>query len=212
MRLDRSRSAIPQRLLRSVQAGTFAYTYRGIPCWKNPFDLALYTLLIHRVRPATVVEIGSAAGGSAVWFADQCRAQGLNTAVISVDLNPPTGVHDPAVRFVRGDVHALDDSPLSGLLERCERPLLVIEDGPHTEAGTGAALRYFHRYLDSGEYIVVEDGIVRDLGYRSLRNGPVRATRAFMREHPGEYTVDRGLCDLYGRNVTWNPNGYLRRN
>ena len=209
--LDRQRSAIPLRLLRSVQVATFAYSYRGVACFKNPFDLALYTLLIGRVRPATLVEIGSAAGGSALWFADQCRAHGLETTVISVDIRVPRRVDDPAVQFIEGDVHALEQSRLPELLARCDRPLLVIEDGPHTFEGCTAALQFFHRYMQSGEYLIIEDGILRDLGYRELRSGPTRAIKAFLKHHADDYVVDREMCDFFGRNVTWNPNGYLRR-
>ena len=40
------------------------YTYRGVPMLKNPFDLALYLLLLRRLKPRTVIEIGSKSGGS----------------------------------------------------------------------------------------------------------------------------------------------------
>jgi cephalosporin hydroxylase len=40
------------------------YTYRGVPMLKNPFDLALYLLLLWRLKPRTVIEIGSKSGGS----------------------------------------------------------------------------------------------------------------------------------------------------
>lgn len=69
--------------------GNLRLHLRGVPCLKNPFDLARYSMLIHRQRPGTLVEIGSAAGGSALWFADQCRVHGLATKVISADLQPP---------------------------------------------------------------------------------------------------------------------------
>lgn len=209
--LDASRSALPRGLLRSVQAATLSYTYRGVPCFKSPFDLALYSMLINQQRPGTLVEIGSAAGGSALWFADQCRAQGVSTSIISVDINVPKGIRDPDVRFVEGDVHSLDESELSELLAVCERPLLVVEDGPHTYEGCLAAMHFLHEHLRSGEYLVIEDGILDELGYRSLRSGPKRAVRAFLRDHPGAYEIDRDDCDYFGRNVTWNPSGYLRR-
>lgn len=209
--LNPSRSAVPGRLLRSIQSAALSYSYRGVPCFKNPFDLALYSLMIDRERPATLVEIGSAAGGSALWFADQCRARGLDTVVISVDIQPPLDVYDPTVTFIKGDVRSLESSRLPELLADCPRPLMVIEDGPHTFDACLGALRFFHEYLHAGEYLIIEDGIVGDLGYRSLRRGPTRAIRAFMRTHPGSFEINRGLCDYFGRNVTWNTDGYLRR-
>jgi cephalosporin hydroxylase len=211
MFLDRERSALPARTLHQIQKATFRYSFAGIACLKNPFDLALYSMLISRVRPRTIVEIGSHRGGSAVWFASMARGLGLDCRVVSVDINAVTDVDDPDVTFIAGDAHDLASSELPQLLEDASRPWLVVEDGPHTEAACLAVMRFFDHRLESGEYLIVEDGILKDLRYRHLRNGPNRAIRRFLREAPGRFDVDRELCDFYGRNVTWNTNGYLRR-
>lgn len=209
--VDAERSALARRNLHTIQSGTLGYRYNNVPCLKNPFDLALYTMLVGQLRPTTIVEIGSAAGGSALWFAAQARALRLECKVLSVDIAKVTTVSDPDVEFLDGDIHNLDATPLPAVLSIHTGPLLVIEDGPHTYAGTLAALRFFDRYLQPGDYIVVEDGIAKDLGYRWLRNGPNRAVRQFLANCDNRYVVDRSYCDFYGRNVTWNPNGYLRR-
>lgn len=211
VRLDPERSALARRNLRTIQTGTLGYHYNNVPCLKNPFDLALYTMLLGQLRPTTIVEIGSAAGGSALWFAAQARALHLECAVLSVDINKVTTVSDPDVTFLGGDIHHLDTSALPAMLGSRTGPLLVIEDGPHTFGGSLAALRFFDDYLQPGDYIVIEDGIAKDLGYRHLRNGPNRAVRQFLSDHGDRYTVDRSYCDFFGRNITWNPNGYLRR-
>ena len=65
----RGGSAIPKHLLDSIQRGHFLYTYKGIPTFKNPFDWALYPILLWEVRPKTIIEIGSNQGGSAAWLA-----------------------------------------------------------------------------------------------------------------------------------------------
>src|SRR5258708_34070910 len=41
--------------------------------------------------------------------------------------------------------------------------------------------------------------------------GPLRAIHDFLARTGGRYEGDRGLCDYFGRNVTWNVDGYLRR-
>src|SRR5918998_3654718 len=83
------RSDIGYELLMKIQKGTMAYTYRGLPLLKNPFDLAIYSLLLQRAKPRTLVEVGSHMGGSAVWFADQAGLLGLGTEVLSIDLEVP---------------------------------------------------------------------------------------------------------------------------
>lgn len=209
--LDRRRSQLDARTLRSIQAATFRYEYDGIACIKNPFDLALYTMLLGRERPRTIVEIGSWSGGSAHWIAAQARALGLGAHVVSVDLVPVTGVSDPDVTFLEGDIYDLGSSELPTILATCARPLLVIEDGPHTYDGCRLALEFFHHHLRPGEFVVVEDGIVADLRYWALSDGPNRAVATFLAGHPGEYRIAGEYCHFYGQNVTWNTSGYLQR-
>ena len=46
-------SNLPKDALRSIQAGTVAFTYRGVLCQKKPFDLALSQAPdLTRSRPA----------------------------------------------------------------------------------------------------------------------------------------------------------------
>lgn len=168
-------------------------------------------MLISRERPRTIVEIGSSHGGSALWFAALARGLELDCRVLSLDINKVTTVSDPLVTFLQGDIHQLAASELHDLLQDCPRPLMVIEDGPHTFEACRAALDYFDGFMRKDEYLIMEDGILKDLGYTSLANGPNRAVKDFMRRRGDAYVVDREWCDFYGRNVTWNPNGYLRR-
>lgn len=91
LRFDHQRSALPLRTLSAIQyATTRKFEFEGVGCAKNPFDLALYTMLISKHRPRTIVEIGSFNGGSALWFAAQLRGMGIDGKVLSVDFNPVT--------------------------------------------------------------------------------------------------------------------------
>lgn len=206
------RSDIGYDLLMKIQAGTMAYTYRGLPLLKNPFDLAIYSMLLQRARPRTLIEVGSYKGGSAVWFADQAGLLGLETGVISIDLEVPTAAADPRVRFLRGDARELGEVLPPSVLSALPRPLMVVEDSSHLAGTTAAVLEFFDPWLRPGEYIVVEDGILSDMRVADLYDGgPLRAIDEFLAKGAGRYEVDRGLCDYFGRNVTWNVDGYLRR-
>jgi cephalosporin hydroxylase len=73
-------------------------------------------------------------------------------------------------------------------------------------------LEFFDPWLRLGEYIVIEDGILSDMRVADLYDGgPLRAIDEFLAENAGRYEIYRGLCDCFGRNVTWNVNGYVRR-
>ena len=201
-------SDIPYELLMKIQHGTMNTRYRGLPMLKNPFDLALYTMLLERVQPATLIEIGTNAGGSALWFADQ--RSGMR--VLSIDLEPPESVSHPSVRFLRGDARRLGDVLTPEVMRSLARPLLVVEDSSHFAGTTAAVLDFFDGWLHPGEYIVVEDGILTAMrAAEAYDGGPLRAIHEFLARSGGRYEIDGTLCHYYGRNVTWNVDGYLRR-
>jgi cephalosporin hydroxylase len=173
--------------------------------------LALYTLLLSKLRPRTIIEIGSASGGSGLWFSAQARGLALDAVVYSFDIKPPNIKDSENLFFSFGDIYQLQNSNLPEILESCPRPLLVVEDGPHTYEGCMAALEFFHKHLHAGDYIVIEDGIVNELGYKNYKNGPNRAISDFLEDKRKNYIVDTDYCSFFGHNVTWNTNGYIRK-
>jgi cephalosporin hydroxylase len=202
--------------LAPIQGGTLATRYKGVMFLKSPFDIALYTQLVDRLRPGTVIEIGARQGGSALWFADVMGNFGIPPRVVSLDLPEVVAeitVRDPRIVFLSGNALRLEDTLTPALLAGLPRPWLVIEDSAHLRETTLATLDFFHRHLQAGDYIVVEDGVIAFMGetYRDLDNGPMKGMEEFLARHAADYEVDRAICDFYGRNVTWNPNGWLRR-
>ena len=98
-------------------------------------------------------------------------------------------------------------------MDTLPRPWLVIEDSAHTYDGCLAALRFFSRHMNSSELLVMEDGILTDLGMSDRYDGgPNRAIETFLSEAPQAFTINRQYCDMFGRNGTYNPNGYLVKN
>lgn len=210
--MTEARSAIPYDLLMSIQSGTMAWRHRGVPTLKNPFDLALYPLLLDEIRPRTLIEIGSHAGGSALWFADTAAGLGIALEVHSVDLVRPEGVTAPKVTFHTGDARNLGATFSTDFLATLPKPWLVVEDADHRYETTLAALRFFDPWLRRGDYLVVEDGILSDMRVAAdYAGGPARAAADFLAADTGSrYEVDRRYCDYFGRNVTWNVDGWLR--
>ncbi|HBB87589.1 MAG TPA: cephalosporin hydroxylase [Blastocatellia bacterium] len=189
-----------------------SYQYRGVPLQKNPFDLALYLWLLEQTRPQTLIEIGAYQGGSAIWFSDQARLLELDLKVFSIDLNVPATVTGPSVNFLQGDARELGTVLPSSFMNAVKRPLMVVEDSSHMSGTTAAVLEFFDPWLRSGEYIVIEDGILSDMRVEELYDGgPLRAIEQFLEKRGDRYEIVRSLCDYFGRNVTWNVNGYLRR-
>ena len=207
------KTAFAPDLLQSMQAGTMAYTYKGVRCLKDPFDLAIYQKLLWDLRPKTLIEIGSNQGGGALWFADMLTVMGLLPCpVLSIDRRPVTQLSDPRVAFLAGDAARLGETLTPQLLAALPRPWLVVEDSAHSYEVTLAAMRFFADAMRPGDVLVVEDGILSDLRMDgAYAGGPNRAVAAFFETAPLIFRVLTQYCDMFGVNATYNPNGYLLR-
>jgi cephalosporin hydroxylase len=209
--MRRGGSALPKHLLESIQRGTLAYTYKGIPTLKNPFDWALYPKLLWEARPKTIIEVGSNQGGSAAWLADTMRTYGFACQIHSIDINR-VPLQLPDVTFHQGDANLLEQSFSPDFMRSLGRPLLVIEDSSHRMDASLSVLNFFHDWLDSGENIIIEDGIITAMGDALMYGGgPLAAVERFLESHASEYEINTHYCDWFGQNVTWNVNGFLRR-
>ena len=207
-------SDIPQALLLQIQQGVHHQRYRGRQLVKSPFDVAMYQQLLERQRPATIIEIGSNDGGSALWLAGLAAGLGLTAMVHSYDISPVTDLDHQGVCFHAGDGRRLGDAISADELATWPRPWLVIDDADHAEPTTAGILGFFHPHLQPGDMVVVEDGNLSDL-YPELfpdhSSGPHHALRRFLAEHGGDYEIAAELCDLFGHNTTTASNGILRR-
>jgi cephalosporin hydroxylase len=208
------RSDVPGATLSGIQRGTLMTRNRDRAFLKSPFDVVLYLQLLQRLRPGTVIEVGTFEGGSALWFADTMAAIGLTPCVVSIDNGERVLFDDDRIRFMHGNALRLGEVLSPDAIAALRRPFLVIEDSAHLYETSLAVLEFFHHHLRTGDYVVIEDGVVAflpDPAYRARDRGPNRALDAFLRARPEFYEIDRSLCDFYGCNVTYNPNGWLRR-
>lgn len=206
------KSSLPLDVLEAMQRGIMAHAYRGIDCYKCPMDLAIYQRLLWETKPRTVIEIGTAKGGSALWLADQLTIFGVEGfQVHSYDIGPPPTWLDARIAFHQGNAFDLPKRLTASWISERPRPLLVIEDSAHTSGVTTAVLEHFAPLMHIDEFIIIEDAIIHEMNADDRYDGgPRKALAAFITSHP-EFIVDERWCNYYGPNVTWNVNGYLRR-
>ena len=204
---------LPSELITSFQRGIMAYHYKGVPTLKCPMDMALYMDILWKVKPGTILEIGSYSGGSAVWFADILGNYGLNdTKVISLDVKPVTDIDDPRIEYGFCDAGKPDEVLTEAFFSKLVHPIVLIEDSSHLYEHTLNILRCCDQWLLAGDYVIVEDGIIHhQQGCPRYNGGPLRAVEEFLAERGDYYEIDRERCDYYGKNVTWNTDGFLRR-
>jgi cephalosporin hydroxylase len=174
--------------------------WKGVLHMKDPFSLACYPLVIQEIRPRTIIEIGCYHGGSALWLADMLEVFGLTDSRVhafDVDLTR-VAVEDPRISFHRADSRRVDDYDV-GLLASLPHPWMVVEDAHVNVYGL---LEHFDPFLGPEDYVIVEDTQWPEF-YVDLKR--------FLLDRDGQYLVDTEYADMFGYNVTWHLNGYLRK-
>lgn len=206
-------SALDADALNTIQRGVMEYSWKGVNTRKNPFDISLYMRLFWELKPRTIFELGSCYGGSALWMADICtECFDIDTHIYSLDIEPVRGLSDERITFITGDARQLNEYFSETQLNSLPRPWLVIDDADHTYTTSKAIVEFFDPWMRSGEYLIVEDGVVEPMGAADRYDGgPNRAIKEFLQDRGEHWEIDAGYCDWFGHNVTWNTNGYLRR-
>ncbi len=179
--------------------------YRGIPCWKNPFDLWVIQEIIQETKPEVVVEIGCKFGGTTLWLADLLKTIG-NGMVIGVDIErPPLDLPENA-QFVLGDSVAAET--VDKVRRLCGgRRAMIMSDGNHAAAHVLQELRSYSPLVAPGCYFIAEDGIVDVMEWAWHQPGPLPATQQFLAENR-EFSADLAREKFV---LTYSPGGFLRR-
>ena len=161
-------------------------TWRGIALGKSVYDFALIPMMIWEIQPASIIEIGSGEGASAIWMADLCKSYNLPTRVYSIDIEPPS-IKYLDVTFLKGDSREISNFDT----EMLPHPWIILEDA-HIEVNK--VMEYFEEHMHSGDYMIIED---------------TRGKKGSALEIPNTLHVDAHYCDYFGRNATSAMNTIL---
>jgi cephalosporin hydroxylase len=202
-------SAVGHDLLDALQGGMFTQKYKGRKIILNPFDMANLLQLVQEVRPGTVFEIGTAAGGRALWLSDTLPALGCESQVVAVDIVAPVPFDNPRIRFLHGDVAKLGSFLTEEMLQLFPRPWVVIEDAAHFGDLTEAIVSFFDPLLRTGDWLLIEYGILNQITGSEASAISVFIDQ-FLQNRGDAYAIATEYCDRFGYNVTNNPNGWLR--
>ncbi len=199
------------------------YTFRctrflGHLVCKIPFDLHVYHDLFCQYRFSTVIETGTAHGGSALWFATMMDLLGIeNGRVLTIDINgedasEPRPKH-PRIKYVHGST--VDPEVFESVrLWASKRvgPVLVNLDSDHTAPHVLRELELYAPLVPPNGWLVVEDTngapVVEVDGQSVAVEGPFAAVMEYLAKHPNEFLRDV-VCERYW--LTMNPHGWLQR-
>jgi cephalosporin hydroxylase len=205
----------------------YRFSWLGRPIIQLPEDAIRLQELVFTTRPDVVVETGVAHGGSLVLHASVCEALGRGH-VIGVDVEirehnrRALEEHPLAHRITLVEGDSVDDATFTAVREAvgdAER-VLVLLDSKHTKEHVLAELRLYGTLVPPGCYLVVADGIMRDLSGAPRTsadwtwNNPRTAvdeflaeTDTFVREEPAPLFDESRVRSP----VTYFGGGWLRR-
>jgi cephalosporin hydroxylase len=168
--------------------------------------------VIFETKPTVLIETGSFAGGSSLFFAHQFDTMGLDGRIISIDTQPhgpPLATHE-RICFIRGSsVDWAVGKKVRSLLEPSDK-VMAIFDSNHTTEHVYKEMLAYWRAVSVGCYMIVQD---TNLGGNPVVNdvvpgeGPAGAVKRFLAENDC-FQIDKSKERYY---MTFYPGGWLRK-
>jgi cephalosporin hydroxylase len=192
--------------LKGIEIGHHRMLYKGVPCLKCPFDYVIYQMIINEVKPDLIIEIGTNKGGSALYLADLLET--IDHGIIhTIDIDDRANILAKNHSRIKFFHEGWENYNLENTINY--KRILVIEDGSHEFESTLGAIIKFSPLVSKGSYLIVEDGILDDLGMKKqYQGGPNRAIKLFLKENK-DFCIDEKWINFFGKNATFNTNGYL---
>jgi cephalosporin hydroxylase len=188
-----------------ASGGVDTLNWHGSPLLKNPCDLWTIVELIQELQPTAIVETGTHFGASATFYAEMAKLAGVDSTVVTVDVNPKWS-SDPRSKGIVSIVGISTDAGVVAKVReaveearrRREGHVLLLLDSDHSEENVARELELYAPLVTEGSYAVVED---------TNAPGARRAAERFIAESPN-FEVDRNRERFL---MTFFPGGWLRR-
>ncbi len=206
---------------------SYTFTWMGIPVIQMPEDLVRIQEVIYRIKPDVIVETGVAHGGSLIFYASLLKILGKGRVVgVDIEIRPHnrTAIEQhwlsDLITLVEGS--STDEEIVAQVREEAaaaETTLLIL-DSSHTREHVLAELEAYSELVSVGSYVIAMDGIMAAVADTPrgqatwTDDNPISAVEEFVSRHP-EFVVEQpswrfNESDLR-TNITYAPNGYLRR-
>lgn len=210
------------------QKYSYTFTWMGRPIIQHPEDLVRLQEVIYTLKPDVIIETGVAHGGSLVLSASLMKAMGRGRRVVGVDIEirphnrKAIEAHElaPMIRLIEGDSVAPEIVAQAAQEIRSGDTVLVILDSNHSRKHVAAELDAYQRLVTKGSYIVVTDGLMRDVhdvprgAPEWKEDNPVSAAEDFVGKHP-EFTIEsppwRFNESELDKNITAWPSAWLKK-
>jgi len=193
-------------------------TYLGIASLQYPTDNWTMQEIISELKPDVIVETGTNAGGTALFYATILEKVNDRGKVITVDVgeqDPRVGslpLWQQRVEVIRGS--SVADDVLEKIRGRVQGlRVLVTLDSLHTKEHVLKEMQLYSPLVSHNSYLIVQD--TQLMGHRiplamysaEGREGPFEAVQEFMKSNKN-FEIDRSRERFL---LTANPSGFLKR-
>jgi cephalosporin hydroxylase len=214
-----SREEIVEQFYRVYyEADRLKTTFLGIASLQYPTDNWIMQEIIAEMRPDFIVEMGTNAGGTALFYATILEKVNDKGKVITVDVVD----HDPRVLTFpiwKERVEYIHGSSVSGeVFERIRSRVqgtrvLVTLDSLHTKEHVLKEMKLYSQLVSPNSYLIVQDTqlmghpIPLSIYNHEGKEGPWEAVEEFMKTN-NNFAIDHSRERFL---LTANPSGFLRR-
>lgn len=205
----------------------YSFTWLGRPIIQLPEDMFRIQEVIYNVKPDVLIETGVAHGGSLVFYASLFHAMGKGRVIgVDIEIRPHNRLaieqHSLSRLITLIEGSSVEHETVASVRRQVRRDetVLVVLDSNHSKNHVLAELEAYSDFVSPGSYIVVTDGIMRDL-VDAPRSHPdwswnnpaaaaeefLRSTATFVLEEP-TFSFNEGFVN---ERVSYWPSAYFRR-
>jgi cephalosporin hydroxylase len=190
--------------------------YLGLPTRKSVSDLWNYQEIIFEIKPTLIVELGTFAGGSALYFSHLLKAIKGRHKVFTVDVSrdalAPEIMQDPDIEFMLASSCSDEVAQrIEALRQEFPGPMFVILDSDHSKKHVLAEMIMLRTLMRPCDYLIVEDSNINGHPVSpGWGDGPYEAIEEYEKMYPGDYRHDDEREKKFG--FTFAVRGFLIRN
>lgn len=209
------------------QKYSYTFSWLGRPIIQLPEDMVRVQEVIYRVKPDVIVETGIAHGGSLIYYASLCKSMDKGRVIgVDIKIHPHNrqAIENHGLSSFITLVEGSSTEPniihhIKSLVQPGETVIIFL-DSCHTKQHVLNELEAYHDLITPGSYIVVTDGIMKDIydlphAEREWEwNNPMAAAQEFVQQHPAFVLATPAWVfneSELTENVTYWPGAWLRR-
>lgn len=205
----------------------YTFTWMGRPIIQIPEDIIRIQEIVYSTKPDVIIETGIAHGGSLVLYASICKVIGKGKVIgVDMEIRPHNRKAIEShelyhyITLVEGNSTAEETVRQVKNFVKPDETVMVILDSNHTKQHVLDELEAYHDLVSIGSYIIVSDGIMRNLNDvprgkpEWIWDNPADAAVEFAEKH-SEFVLEQPKWPFNESelrlNITHWPSGWLRR-